>query len=157
MKDWYLIYTKPRQEQVAVDNLINQGYEVYCPIAKLKNKEQALFPRYVFAHLDNKNQNWSPIRSTKGVVDFVRFGLKFAKIPSSIIETFMLNESAMLDKLVELNRYKKGDSVQIQAGAFSGQKATFYDYDGDYRVMVLIKLLQQDQLITLDEHVIKYF
>ena len=69
----------------------------------------------------------------------------------------MHDESAIMDKLINLNRFKKGDMVQIKKGALSGKNATFYDYDGDYRVMVLIKLLQQEQIISLDEQSIKRF
>jgi len=30
--NWYLVHTKPRQEQCALDNLQWQGYEVYFPV-----------------------------------------------------------------------------------------------------------------------------
>ena len=85
MKNWYLIQTKPKQEEVASLNLINQDFEIYYPKTKIKDKVIALFPRYIFIQLDDKNQNWSPIRSTKGVANFVRFGVKFAKVPDDII------------------------------------------------------------------------
>jgi len=29
---WYLLYTKPRQEQRAVENLKRQGYIAYLPL-----------------------------------------------------------------------------------------------------------------------------
>ena len=157
MKAWYLIYTKPKQEKIAIENLANQGYTAYCPTARLKNKQEVLFPRYVFVNLDNKKQDWTPIRSTKGVMNFVRFGLEFAKVPHNLVEALMCDESTIMDKLINLNRFKKGDTVQIKKGALSGQNATFYDYDGDYRVMVLIKLLQQEQIISLDRQSIKIF
>jgi transcriptional antiterminator RfaH len=38
-----------------------------------------LFPGYLFIQLDEKLENWSPIRSTKGVQNFVKFGLNFAQ------------------------------------------------------------------------------
>ena len=78
MKKWYLIKTKPRQENTAIINLENQEYTTYCPIAKINKKNVVLFPGYVFIYLDKHNENWSPIRSTKGVINFVRFGLNFA-------------------------------------------------------------------------------
>ena len=86
MKKWYLIKTKPRQEKKAKQNLANQGYEVFCPIAKLNNKLVVLFPGYLFIQLNDKTQNWSPINSTKGVSYFVKFGLNFAKVPNSVIK-----------------------------------------------------------------------
>ena len=74
MKNWYLIQTKPKQEKMASQNLINQNFEIYYPKTQIKNKVVALFPRYIFIQLDDQNQNLSPIRSTKGVANFVRFG-----------------------------------------------------------------------------------
>ena len=83
MKKWYLIKTKPRQERIAIANLENQNYNVYCPLAKINNKIVVLFPGYIFINLDENEENWSPIRSTKGVLNFVKFGLNFAKISDS--------------------------------------------------------------------------
>ena len=75
MKKWYLIKTKPRQEQIAILNLERQHYYVYCPSALINQKNVVLFPGYLFIQLDSEMQNWSPIKSTKGVLNFVRFPL----------------------------------------------------------------------------------
>ena len=48
MKNWYLIKTKPRQEKIAIQNLENQGYKVFCPFAKINNQLVVLFPGYLF-------------------------------------------------------------------------------------------------------------
>jgi len=34
-KIWYLIFTKPRQEEVAYTNLRRQGYQAYLPRLRL--------------------------------------------------------------------------------------------------------------------------
>ena len=62
MKNWYLLKSKPRQENVAVDNLQNQNYRTYCPKVIINNKTVILFPGYIFIQLDKKTQNWSPIK-----------------------------------------------------------------------------------------------
>ena len=63
VKYWYLIKTKPRQEKIAKQNLENQGYGVFCPIANINNQHIVLFPGYLFVQLNEKTQNWSPINS----------------------------------------------------------------------------------------------
>ena len=151
MKNWYLIQTKPKQEEVASSHLSNQGFEIYCPKTQIKNKIVALFPRYIFIQLDDKNQNWSPIRSTKGVANFVRFGVKFAKVPNDIIEVIKQQEGDTADKLIDLSRFHKGDSVHIQEGTLKGQQAIFIHYDGQMRAIVLLKILHQEQKLTLKE------
>ena len=111
MKKWYLIKTKPRQESTAIINLENQEYTTYCPIVKINTKNVVLFPGYIFIYLDKKNENWSPLRSTKGVINFVRFGLNFAQVPDQIIEHIKANQSTSVEKLKQLSKFKKGDKV----------------------------------------------
>ncbi len=156
MKNWYLIQTKPKQEKLASQNLISQNFEIYYPKTQIKNKVVALFPRYIFIHLDDKNQNWSPIRSTKGVANFVRFGVKFAKVPTAIIDSIKRQEDSTIEKLIDLSKFHKGDAIQIQEGTLKGQNAIFSHYDGQMRAIVLLKILHQEQQLTLAEDKINY-
>ena len=149
MKNWYLIQTKPRQEIVAEENLTNQGYSVFYPQATINNKIVSLFPRYLFIQLDNKSQNWSPIHSTKGVLNFVRFGVQFAKVPDEVICCIhdRLNETT--NKYIDLDKFKSGDKVQITEGAFKDCDAIFNSYNSDERLVLLIKLIGQEQKLVL--------
>ena len=149
MKNWYLIKTKPRQEKIAKQNLENQGYEVFCPIAKLNNKLVALFPGYLFVQLNEKTQNWSPVNSTKGVSQFVKFGLNFAKVPTSVIEFIITNQHNFADKLNNLNKFKPGDKVQISDGTFKDYTAIFKCYKSDERVILLMNLLGHEQSLSI--------
>ena len=53
---WYVAYTQPKSEKLAVDNLIRQGFETYCPQYKTFKKTatgslcqlEVMFPRYMF-------------------------------------------------------------------------------------------------------------
>ncbi len=146
-----MIQTKPKQEDVASQNLINQNFDIYYPKTQIKNKVVTLFPRYIFIQLDDKNQNWMPIRSTKGVANFVRFGLEFAKVPNDIIEIIKQQEGDTTDKLIDLSRFHKGDTVHIQKGTLKGRQAIFSHYDGQMRAIVLLKILHQEQKLTLKE------
>ena len=125
MKNWYLIKTKPRQEKIAKQNLENQGYGTFCPIAKINNQLVVLFPGYLFVQLNEKKQNWSPINSTKGVSHFVKFGLNFAKVPFSVIEFIKTNQHITAEKIKNLKKFKSGDKVQISDGAFKNWVAIF--------------------------------
>ena len=90
MKQWYLIYTKPRQELIAVANLQNQAYNAFAPQVSVKKRtnqgwkqvNEPLFPNYVFIQLDDVADDWKPIRSTRGVSGFVRFG---SGVPAPIV------------------------------------------------------------------------
>ena len=148
MKNWYLIKTKPRQEKKAKQNLENQGYVAFCPIAKINNKLVVLFPGYLFVQLNEKTQNFSPIYSTKGVSYFVKFGLNFAKVPTSVIELIKTNQHITAEKLKDLNKFKPGDKVQISDGVFNNFVAIFKSYKSDERVILLMDLLGQEQSLS---------
>ena len=149
MKKWYLIKTKPRQENTAIINLENQEYTTYCPIFKVNKKNVVVFPGYIFIQLDKDTQNWSPIRSTKGVINFVRFGLNFAQVPEHIIEFIKTNELNTAEKLKNINKFKSGDKVQITDGVFKNCVAIFKSFKSDERVILLMNLLGQQQMITI--------
>ena len=154
MKNWYLIKTKPRQEKIAIQNLENQGYEVFCPMAKINNLSVVLFPSYLFAQLNDKTQNWSPINSTKGVSHFVKFGWNFAKVPTSVIEYIKTNQHITTDKLKNLNKFKPGDKVQISDGPFKNWMAIFKCYKSDERVILLMDLLGREQSLYIKEELV---
>ena len=151
MRNWYLIKTKPRQENVAIKNLENQKYSTYCPTVTINNKHIVLFPGYLFIYLDKKKENWSPIRSTKGVVNFVRFGLNFAQVPDTVIKFLKANQLINKEKLRNLNRFKSGDKVQITDGVFKNCVAIFKSSKPEERVILLMNLLGQQQAITIKQ------
>ena len=154
MKNWYLIKTKPRQEKKAKQNLENQGYVTFCPIGKINNLPVVLFPGYLFAQLNDKTQNWSPINSTKGVSHFVKFGLNFAKVPSSVIKFIKTNQYITTEKLMNLDKFKLGDKVQISDGAFKNYIAIFKCYKSDERVILLMNLLGNEQQISFKKELV---
>ena len=151
MKHWYLVKTKSKQEDIAILNLENQNFHVYCPYALIKNKNEVLFPGYIFIQLDKDTQNWSPIRSTKGVLHFVRFGLSYAKIPDNIIEFIKTNQLNTAEKLKNINKFKPGDKVQITDGVFKNCIAIFKSYKSDERVILLMNILGQQQKLTIKQ------
>jgi len=151
MKNWYLIKTKPRQEKIAIQNLENQGYKVFCPISKINNQLVVLFPGYLFIQLNDKTQNWSPINSTKGVSHFVKFGINFAKVPINVIEFIKTHQHITTEKLNNLNKFKPGDKIQIIDGAFKNWVAIFKCYKSDERVILLMNLLGNEQSVSLNK------
>lgn len=159
MRAWYLIYTKPSQEDIALDNLERQGYETYLPkILSLRKKggrsvkaTAPMFPRYLFIHLDNQVDDWGPIRSTVGVQKLVRFGVEAARIPNTLIEHIRKRENE--DGLVCLpdKEYKQGDKVRINSGPFEGYEAVFSEKQSKDRVIVLLGIAEKHIAINLDQ------
>ena len=151
MKNWYLIKTKPRQEKKAKQNLENQGYVAFCPIAKINNRLVVLFPGYLFVQLNEKTQKFSPINSTKGVLYFVKFGLNFAKVPTNVIEFIKTNQHITTEKLINQKKFKPGDKVRISDGVFKEWTGILKCYRPNERVILLMNLFGREQTLNIKE------
>lgn len=132
---------KPKQDEVAEHNLTAQGYSVYRPRVSLKVmrrgkevvKQESLFPRCLFIQLSHQTDNWGPIRSTKGVLELVRFGAHPAVIRDEIIETIKAREAV--------------DVQQLQGNAASAPSADLSELclnqDAEQRVLALMRILSK--------------
>jgi transcriptional antiterminator RfaH len=146
MKRWHLIYTKSRQEELALANLKNQHYEAYLPLItkekisrgkKILTKEP-MFPSYLFVRLRNDGQQgWSPIRSTRGVSHLVSFGGSLAALDDEVIASL----AKKLDKDPLVKAFTKGDTVQIVDGPFRGLEAIFSTFNGEERATLLLSFM----------------
>ena len=146
---WYVIHTKPRQEQRALTNLQQQSYLCYLPMITLEKLargrlnlvEEPLFPRYLFICLDNGRHgpNWAPIRSTIGVSGLVTFGSTPAKIDANLID-LLQHQQAGLNETPE-RLFHQGEVLTVADGPFAGLEAVYQMQSGDNRAMVLIELM----------------
>lgn len=146
---WYLIHTKPRQENVALINLERQGYECYLPQIRIERIRRGkagvviepMFPRYLFIQLDSSNQgkSWFPIRSTLGVSQLVRFGSRAAQVDDALIDLIRSREQRRPTELL----FNQGDIVQIAAGPFAGIEAIYQTSDPERRAMILLEILSK--------------
>ncbi len=153
---WYLVHTKPRQEDVALANLQRQGYECYLPqmrIERIRRRKaevatEPMFPRYLFIRLDSSDQgkSWSPIRSTLGVSQLVHFGARAAKGDDALIELLYRREQATpLDAM-----FQSGDSVVVADGPFAGIEAIYQTADADRRAFILLEILSKPVSMQID-------
>jgi len=153
---WYLVHTKPRQEDVALANLQRQGYDCYLPqmrIERIRRRKaeiatEPMFPRYLFIRLDSSDQgkSWSPIRSTLGVSQLVHFGARAAKVDDALVELLRQREQAMpLDAM-----FHSGDSVVVTDGLFAGIKAIYQTADADRRAFILLEILSIPVSMQID-------
>lgn len=146
---WYVIYTKPNREGVALENLLRQGYECYLPVlpkekickGKLTVVEGPLFPRYLFIRLglDSLDKSWAPIRSTKGVSRMVTSGAEPSRVDDRLIELLRNQESYRMTKPL----FSRGERVRLTESPFSDIEGIYQMAEGERRVMVLIELLSK--------------
>ena len=153
---WYLIHTKPRQEALALTNLSRQGFECYMPMLRLQKIRQRktalvaepMFPRYLFIRLDasGSGQSWSPIRSTLGVNQLVRFGGQPAKVDGQLIDLIRSREQGTHAQPL----FSAGDNVTVADGPFVGLEAIYQNTDAESRSMILLNILSKPVAMRID-------
>ena len=150
---WFVIHTKPREEFRALENLEKQGFDAYLPILKREKivkgvisiKAEPLFGRYLFVSLASQNQNFSVIKSTKGVHGLVTFGQNPSKVHNELIDAIKNLEETQHLKLFEV-----GDQVRIIDGPLAGINGIFKQQSGEQRGHILIDFLNKHHLVTLN-------
>jgi transcriptional antiterminator RfaH len=155
---WYAVSCKPRQEAVAEENLLRQGFHVYLPRIRIRQRRrghwldavEVLFPRYIFIRIDPLQRSTATIRSTRGVVGLVRFGGQPAVVPDAVMDALREREDAA-SGLHEDKRplFSAGEAIKLVDGPLAGMEGVFTQKDGDIRVIVLLELLGKANKVTV--------
>lgn len=151
---WFVVQTKPRQEERAKEHLIAQGGEVYLPVYPksvsspdgARHSLKPLFPGYLFLLAGPDSALWGKIRSTRGVKGLLQFGSEPAKIRSELINDLKVR----CEHVKERPLFLKNQRVRLASGPFRDYIAIFDQEDGDKRAVVLLHLLNQQQRLLVD-------
>ncbi|WP_160109042.1 transcription/translation regulatory transformer protein RfaH [Pseudomonas izuensis] len=151
---WYLLQCKPRQDDRAQINLLRQSYDIFRPQltterlirGKPRRVSESLFPGYLFVHLSNED-NWSPIRSTRGVSRIVEFNHGPAVVADDVIEH--LRERCLTPATPNTPDLQPGQTLQIVRGPLAPLEGVFLSMMGAERVMLLLQFLNREQSICV--------
>ncbi|HAQ48726.1 MAG TPA: transcription/translation regulatory transformer protein RfaH [Glaciecola sp.] len=136
-------------------HLANQSVDAFYPKVmvtkvlrgKRQTVEEPLFPNYVFAQLDHGKHNFTSVRSTRGVIGFVKQGKEYQKVSSSLISVFReLQSVAQVDSKLP----KTGDKVTVHSANYNNIQAIYQEPKGEQRAMLLIELINKPVLVELD-------
>ena len=158
--DWFLAYTKPKSEDIGLENLLKQGFEAWLPkIKAVKSRrrkaedalftQEAMFPRYLFFRPAHAEQSISVVRSTLGITSLVRFGHEFAQLPHDKLRQIALwVEQQQGRSAAEIMGLQPGQTVKVTAGPLAGLDALVRMTAQD-RVSVLLQLLGKDHEVAV--------
>ena len=160
---WYLLRTKTNRESIARDNLERQGYESYAPqfVRRFFRARQRveridpLFPGYIFLHLRIGIQDLAAAKSTKGVLNVVRFGEDYAVVPHAIIEQIhrRADQQTGLHRVHD-PRPKYRSPIRVTEGPMEGLEGIFLRPCGKDRVLILLTVLGHERTVQLPEYAI---
>ena len=157
---WFAIYTKPRQERLALEHLQRQAYECFLPLAEnpyqrhSKGKSpciEPLFPRYLFIKAIPEHHNLAPVRSTRGVVGMVRSGTELTIVPPTVIQALHARMNAQtglirIDPVAAL----PGDRVRVFDGPLAGLEGLFQASCGEQRALLLIEFMGRQTTVEVN-------
>lgn len=156
---WYVVHSKPRQESVALRNLLNQGYKAWLPhLTRWSRRGERwnrlvspMFPRYLFLQPGHVRQGIGSVRSTYGVSGLVQFGGIPAQMSGDIVEALWNLEQALRQAPQDMNAspFAPGMAVRIADGALRGLEGIVTQAARD-RVCVLLSLLGREKEVALD-------
>lgn len=157
---WYLVYTKPKGEKTAHDNLTRQGYDTYLPLMNVSKRRRGryvsliepMFSRYLFIQLNQTTDNWAPIRSTLGVAAMVRFSGYPAKVPTELIEILRQSENELGLQEIAIEELKAGNRVQIIEGPMTGLKGIYQAQTSADRAVILLDVVGRHTRVMVDRH-----
>jgi len=155
--NWFVVMTKPKMELEARVHLDRQNFLVYLPIwIELKRRsgswqkvQSPMFPRYLFVQPAHEEQSLSPIRSTRGVSQLVRFGTEPATASDELIREIRRLESVHNANEGQLKPFKVGDEVVVMQGPFKGVSAKVLSSD-QQRVILLLQVLGKTQPLAFE-------
>lgn len=163
VKNWYLVHTKPRKETVAEENLERQGYEVYLPLINQQRRRyerwvqiiEPLFPRYLFIRLRPGYDNMGPVRYTSGVQNFVRFTEEPAIVPGVVVDSIKRATDTRTGLHIPKRlAFQRGDTVMIEKGPLANLQAIVWGESGEERVLILLKMLGRETVLTVSRNLL---
>ncbi len=146
---WYALYVKSRHEFVAQGELSRKGINTYLPAVKKTRQwkdrkkfvEFPLFPGYCFVNIKSSPEEFASVLKTRGVVTLLssKPGCPTPVAPEEINSLRLLVESGKdFDIFPHL---KEGARVRVKKGPLKGAEGILEKKEGQYLLLVSIKLL----------------
>ncbi|MBX2966899.1 MAG: UpxY family transcription antiterminator [Cyclobacteriaceae bacterium] len=161
-KNWFVFYTKSRQEKKVRDLLTRRGYEVFLPLQKVmrqwsdrkKKVEVPLFNSYIFV-CDTIDQV-PAILQTPGIAWSIRHNDRPAILhpkDMEVIQRFL--SSGLFVESLPAEEFKQGDQVEIIDGPLKGFRGTVNRTSEGDKFSVSLESIGYSLLVTLDSIVLR--
>lgn len=157
---WYVIYTKPKQEERADNNLRAWNVEAFTP--KIRERSinpftgkpnfitKPLFSRYIFARF-RASELLHKITFTRGVQSVVSFGGCPMPVPDELIAHIKSRRDE--DGFIRMGEeLQLGDKVVINGGCFKGFAGIFEEGGNDQdRIAILLTTIDYQMRVLIDK------
>jgi transcriptional antiterminator RfaH len=152
---WYVVQSKPREEERALYFLKERGLETYLPrmeVAKIRGsksvrKEKPLFPGYLFCRF-NKEESVAHVRWTKGVKRILPQNVNPIPVEDEVVKT--IHSLQQKDGIIRKQLLQKNDRIRIARGPMKDVLGIFEYWTSDRgRVRVLLNFVNYQASVNL--------
>lgn len=142
-KNWYVLYTKPRNEKTVTSKLKDRRFTVYCPMVKTvrqwsdrkKRILAPLIPSCVFVYCE---ENERPhVFEVPGVSHYLFWLGKPAIVKNEEIKIMQEWLDSNVDE-VHVQELKTGDNYILKNNGFNGQEGTINEVSKN-RIQIVLK------------------
>lgn len=149
-ENWFVVRTKPHQEARALQQLSNQGIEVFWPritstrrvSARSFSSLQPLFPGYMFVRFSLSDFRWHSINSTLGVLHLLSANERPLAVPDGLVESLIA--ATQTDGCIDIGSgLAPGQPVKLVAGPFAGLIGELAAIDRHQRAIILLQIMGQ--------------
>lgn len=166
---WYVMRTKPRSESLAVQEIMQQNLDAFCPMITTDrinryNNPKPLFPGYVFMRMDLEINDWPELTTWHHVIGLLHFDGEPPSLSDDTIHEINIRCQSLNEDGGIWDRYNPGDWVQIISSTIPGVAQVLEDgksYGSPVRVLlnlferlVPVKISRAD-LLPLEESIEK--
>ncbi len=159
---WYVVQTKPGNEDRVQNNLQRQEIENFLPRLETYEHRQGamvhrikpLFPNYLFAKF-HLGLHYYKVKWTRGVNRILGNGSGPTPISRQVIST--IKEKVGENNLIRLeDEWKEGDIIQVTSGPFKDLRGIFQKkMSSQGRVRILLSLIGVDVPVQISKWQIK--
>ena len=143
---WYVLYTKPRNEKKVAQRLSEAGYNVYCPLQKVRRQwsdrtkvvEEPLFKSYHFIQIEDHRRD--EVFTFPGTVRYLFWLRRPAQVRQVEITTIQKWLGEYNHEDIDISHIQTGVLVRIDSGPFTGEEAVLMD-KSNKKAVVQIKEL----------------
>jgi transcriptional antiterminator RfaH len=164
MKQWFVVQTNPKEENLVSLVLSKQDIPIYQPFmekyvfhARKKTlKQYPLFPNYIFVNILPNEEEFHKIRWSRGVRRILIDNYQPIPIEDEFITSLKIlqdKDTGIIKKPVE---FSPGDLVRIKSGPMKDLYGVFEEWGSDEgRVKILIQMVNNRAKVVMHSSLIE--
>ena len=159
---WYVVQSKPREEERALHYLEEKGFDTYLPrieilsVRKFNNvkTEKPLFPGYLFCRFTKEDDILAQVRWTRGVKKLLPESVDPFPVEDEVVQAIKSLQEE--DGVIRKQQLEKQDQVRITRGPMKDILGVFDHWTSDSgRVKVLLNFINYQASVELHHSLIE--